>query len=94
MKLCRQNHLANSFSFFFINKIKLKLSAENIRFKVKLHSKVPGVSLVTDVGVDGHPGLRAEVGLVGSNGFTIVTVYILLQEPVSLQRAERRFRKI
>ena len=39
--------------------------------------------LIADIGGDGHPGLRTEIGLVGSDGFPIVTVDVLLQEPVT-----------
>ena len=38
--------------------------------------------LSADIGGDGHLGLRAEIGLVGSDGFPVVTVDILLEEPV------------
>ena len=43
--------------------------------------------LGSDVGGDGHPRLRTEVGLVGSDGFAIVAVDVLLEEPVPLHLA-------
>ena len=44
--------------------------------------------LSADIGGDGHPGLWTEIGLVGSDWFSIVTVDILLQVPVPLHLSQ------
>ena len=55
------------------------LSFEKILF---LH--FPGVFLIGDIGADWESWLRTQIWLVGSEGFAIVTVDVLLEEPVAL----------